>query len=144
MPYSGCLTMAKRFTAILFKAGGWTPAKSSIETKARFARDTLQELVQAIQRVFKQFRQIESSNGAAQPLRFIETSSHEVLGNNCLIESCRFDLASTSYPAVSVSGNYCQVTSCIISRGTLQVNALAQDALFDKNRMEGCRMQITR
>lgn len=59
----------------------------------------------------------------------------DVLGNNCLIESCRFDLASTPYPAVTVSGNYCQVTSGIISRGTLQVNALAQDAIFDKNRM---------
>jgi hypothetical protein len=59
----------------------------------------------------------------------------EVIGDNCSIESCRFDLANTSYPALIVSGSNCQVTSCIISQGTISVGALSQDTLFDKNRM---------
>jgi hypothetical protein len=59
----------------------------------------------------------------------------DVVGDNCIIESCRFDLASISYPAISVTGSFCLVTSSIVSQGSLVIGALAEDTIFDKNRM---------
>jgi hypothetical protein len=58
-----------------------------------------------------------------------------IVGDNCLVESCRFDLAVNTYPAITVLGSHCQVTSCAISQGSIVVGALAQDTIFDKNRM---------
>ena len=59
----------------------------------------------------------------------------DVLGDNCLVESCRFDMANNLYSAISVAGNNCQITSCAVSRGSFSVAALVEDTIFDKNRM---------
>lgn len=58
----------------------------------------------------------------------------DILGDNCLLESCRFDLNDTAYPAITVSGVNTQVTSCIISRGTIDVGAVS-NTIFDKMRL---------
>lgn len=63
------------------------------------------------------------------------TQGIEVVGDGCSIETCRFDFISSAYPAIIVSGNACQTTSCTISRGQIQVTGTAADALFDKVRM---------
>jgi len=59
----------------------------------------------------------------------------DILGDNCLIESCRFDMANVSYPALTVSGNDCQITACAVSRGLFSVSALVENTIFDKNRV---------
>ena len=59
----------------------------------------------------------------------------DVLGDNCFIENCRFDLANKTYLAIHVGADDCQVTSCVVSRGTFSVAPLMENATFDKNRM---------
>jgi hypothetical protein len=59
----------------------------------------------------------------------------EILGDNCVIESCLFSVALPSYPALIVAGSNCQVTSSTVSQGQIQIQATASDALFDKIRM---------
>jgi len=59
----------------------------------------------------------------------------EVIGENCHIENCRIDISSSSAKAIDISSHGCMISSCAISSGIININALAQDTTFDKTRL---------
>ena len=58
----------------------------------------------------------------------------DIIGDNCYLDECRFDMDDTAYPAFSISGNNTQVTSCTISQGTITIGVVS-DTLLDKLRL---------
>lgn len=58
----------------------------------------------------------------------------EILGDGCYIETCRFDLNASAYPALSINGSNTQVTSCIVSQGAIEIGTVS-NTILDKMRL---------
>lgn len=57
----------------------------------------------------------------------------EVVGDNCFIENCDFDLSNQTYDGILVSANRCHITSCTLTKGTFEVSPFVLDTIFDQN-----------